>query len=228
MDDKVKAMEEVKEPVEDNLSLKELIRQNFPVFEQEDLLAEMAQEARWFHHDQETQMVRVGEFPKWIPLVTKGAIKISRIDEEGGEIFLYYLYPGQTCAMTLNCCMVEKPSEIQAVAEAGTEFIGLPRKKLSSWMMQFDNWRSFTLQSYDERYENLLATIDAIAFQRLDERLLQLLEDKSIALGTQEVEITHKKLADELHSSREVISRLLKQLEKLGKVKLSRNKVTLT
>jgi len=214
------------ENLEDH-SIKGIIQQNFPIFSQEELLEEMSELCRWFQHDQEEEMVRVGEFPKWIPLVIKGAIKVSRTDKDGGEIFLYYLYPGQTCAMTLNCCMVEKPSEVRAVAEAGTEYIGLPRKKIAEWMMAFDSWRSFTLESYNERYENLLATIDAIAFQRLDERLLQLLEDKSIAVGTQDLEITHKKLAEELHSSREVISRLLKQLEKIGKVKLSRNRVEL-
>ena len=93
-------------------------------------------------------------------------------------------------------------------------------------MLEFDEWRQFTLETYNERYENLLATIDAIAFQKLDERLLNLLKDKSIAKGTNEIDVTHKSLAEELHSSREVISRLLKQLEKIGKVQLSRNKIT--
>lgn len=203
------------------------IEQNFPVFSDDKLLDEMVSLSRLFSHHKEETIINPGDLPRWIPLVTKGAIKISRVDGDGDEMFLYYLYPGQTCAMTLNCCMVEKASEILAIAEEGTEYIGLPRKKLAEWMMKFDSWRSFTLQSYDERYENLLATIDAIAFQKLDERLLNLLEDKSIAMGHKEVEITHKKLAQELHSSREVISRLLKQLEKLGKVKLGRNKVEL-
>lgn len=208
-------------------SIKELIKINFPVFSEEALLDEMTSTARWFAHEKEAEMVKVGEFPKWIPLVTKGAIKVSRTDDEGREIFLYYLYPGQTCAMTLNCCMVEKPSEVKAVAEAGTEYVALPRQQLHKWMMKFDNWRDFTLQSYDERYENLLATIDAVAFRQLDERLLQLLQDKAIAQGSTTVDITHRKLAEELHSSREVISRLLKQLEKLNKVKLGRNRVQL-
>lgn len=208
-------------------SIKEILKQNFPLFHNDELLNTIVKEARWFNNEKEHTIVDLGDFPKWIPLVTKGAIKISRADDDGGEIFLYYLYPGQTCAMTLNCCMVDKPSEVRAIAEAGTEFIGLPRKSLPQWMMEFDEWRQFTLESYNERYENLLATIDAIAFQKLDERLLNLLRDKSIAMGTTEVEITHKRLAEELHSSREVISRLLKQLEKLEKVKLSRNKVIL-
>lgn len=211
----------------DEHSLKELLKTNFPVFGDGELLEEMSRNGRWFAHEQEEQIVSEGDFPKWIPLVTRGAIKVSRVDEEGEEIFLYYLYPGQTCAMTLNCCMVEKPSEIRARAEKGTEYIGLPRKKISEWMMQFTDWRNFTLQSYDERYENLLQTIDAIAFKQLDQRLLELLKDKSIALGSTTVPITHKKLAEDLHSSREVISRLLKQLENIGKVRLKRNQVEL-
>jgi CRP/FNR family transcriptional regulator len=208
-----------------NLNVVEILKQNFPVFHNQELIKSMAKEARWFRHEKEEPVVEFGEYPKWIPLVISGAIKISRADDEGGEIFLYYLYPGQTCAMTLNCCMVDKPSEIKAVAEEGTEYLGLPRKSLPQWMLDFEEWRQFTLETYNERYENLLATIDAIAFQKLDERLLNLLLDKSIAKGTNEIEVTHKSLAEELHSSREVISRLLKQLEKIGKVKLSRNKI---
>jgi CRP/FNR family transcriptional regulator len=217
-----------KEAVESQeLSIKEVLKQNFPVFHNDDMLNEIASSARWFTHDKEEVIVEMGDYPKWIPLVTRGAIKVSRADSDGGEIFLYYLYPGQTCAMTLNCCMIDKPSEVRAVVEAGTEFVGLPRKSLPQWMMAFEEWRQFTLESYNERYENLLETVDAIAFQKLDERLLNLLRDKSIAMGSTEVDVTHKRLAEELHSSREVISRLLKQLEKLGKVKLSRNKVHL-
>lgn len=212
---------------EKEATIKDIIRTHFPVFANDGLINTIAAEARWFEHDKEEIIVEIGEYPKWIPLVTKGAIKISRADSDGGEIFLYYLYPGQTCAMTLNCCMVDKPSEVRAIAEAGTEYVALPRQALPQWMLEFDEWRQFTLQSYNERYENLLETIDAIAFQRLDERLMSLLRDKSIAMGTTEVEVTHKRLAEELHSSREVISRLLKQLEKLEKVKLARNKVVL-
>lgn len=215
------------ESFESNKDIRAVLKQNFPVFHNDSVLEKIAKEARVFHNDEEHVIVDLGDFPKWIPLVTKGAIKISRTDNEGGEIFLYYLYPGQTCAMTLNCCMVDKPSEVRAIAEAGTEFIGLPRKSLPQWMMEFEEWRQFTLESYNERYENLLATIDAIAFQKLDERLIGLLRDKSIAMGTTDVEVTHKRLAEELHSSREVISRLLKQLEKLGKVTLKRNKIEL-
>lgn len=124
--------------------------------------------------------------------------------------------------------MLEKPSEVRAVAEEGTQYLAVPRRNISEWMNTFKDWRNFTLRSYDERYENLISTIDAIAFRKLDERLLELLKDKAIAMGTSNLEITHKRLAEELHSSREVISRLLKQLEKLGKVKLSRNRITLT
>lgn len=211
----------------ENLSIRELLRQNFPRFANDELLEAMVQSARWFAHDQEEEIVQAGEFPKWIPMVTRGAIKVSRAGVEDEEIFLYYLFPGQTCAMTLNCCMVEKPSEIRAVAEAGTEYIGLPRQKISEWINQYDDWRNFTLESYDERYQNLMETVDAIAFHRLDERLLQLLRDKSIALGSPSVDVTHRQLAEDLHSSREVISRLLKQLERKGQVELHRNKIEL-
>ena len=195
-------------------SIKEILKQNFPLFHNDELLNTIVKEARWFNNEKEHTIVDLGDFPKWIPLVTKGAIKISRADDDGGEIFLYYLYPGQTCAMTLNCCMVDKPSEVKAIAEAGTEFIGLPRKSLPQWMMEFDEWRQFTLESYNERYENLLATIDAIAFQKLDERLLNLLRDKSIAISRDTLAQLIKK-----------IKQNLKKLVKVCKQKLKNNLV---
>lgn len=207
--------------------IKEILKQNFPAFTNEDLRESIAAQSSVLAHSREEQIVRPGEYPKWIPLLLKGAIKVNRVDDSGQEIFLYYLYPGQTCALTLNCCMLEKPSEVRAVAEEGTQYLAVPRLKIAEWMNSYKDWRNFTLQSYDERYENLISTIDAIAFRKLDERLLELLKDKAIAMGTNELDITHKLLAEELHSSREVISRLLKQLEKLGKVKLSRNKIVL-
>ncbi len=217
----------MEERIASNTEVKNALKQHFPVFHSDLILDRIVEDARTFAMNVEEVIVDYGDFPKWIPLVTKGAIKVSRVEEDGGEIFLYYLYPGQTCAMTLNCCMVDKASEVKAIGEAGTEFIGLPRKRLAQWMMEYEEWRQFTLEAYNDRYENLLATIDAIAFHRLDERLLSLLQDKSIAMGDTEVEVTHKRLAEELNSSREVVSRLLKQLEKIGKVRLKRNRVEL-
>lgn len=207
--------------------LKKIIKQNFPVFSNEDLIEEMAANARMFFHSNEAEIVQPGDFPNWIPMVTKGAIKVSRVDAEGNEIFMYYLYAGQACSITLNCCLLDKPSSLKAVAEAGTEYVALPRLMLKGWINKYNDWIVFTLQSYDDRYQNLLSAVDAIAFRKLDQRLADLLRDKAIALGSNELEITHKKLADELNSSREVISRLLKQLEIEGKLKLGRNKVKL-
>ncbi|MDZ7847979.1 MAG: Crp/Fnr family transcriptional regulator [Owenweeksia sp.] len=173
----------------------------------------------------EQVLIRIDQYVKFIPLVTKGAIKVLREDMDGGEIFLYYLYPGQTCAFTLNCCLSEMPSQVKAIAEAGTEFLAVPRNAISRWLSEYPSWRQFILQMYSDRFNALLEAVDSIAFQQLDQRLLSYLTDKAIAGGNPKLNITHQQIADDLHSSREVISRLLKKLEKLEKIETGRNKI---
>ncbi len=207
--------------------IKDLLKMQFPALVNPSLLNELSEMSSLRTFKGQEVVVEHGDFVKWIPLVVKGAVKISRVEEKGSELFLYYLYAGSTCAMTLNCCMADKPAEIRAVAEEGTELILIPKAKLQNLMLQFDDWRKFMIESFNDRYENLLHTIDAIAFHKLDERLWEYLEDKSIASGTEILNITHQKISEDLNSSREVISRLLKQLEKLDKLKLGRNTITI-
>jgi CRP/FNR family transcriptional regulator, anaerobic regulatory protein len=160
-------------------------------------------------------------------IILKGNIKILRTDEDGREILMYYLGSGESCAMSLTCCLNAKKSEVLAVAEEKTEMILLPVQHVEEWITRYPTWRSFVFQTYQRRFDDLLTTIDSVAFHKMDERLWHYLQRKAGLTATKSLGTTHEEIALELGTSREVISRLLKQLEKLGRVRLSRNRIEL-
>ncbi|RZS97951.1 Crp/Fnr family transcriptional regulator [Cecembia calidifontis] len=164
-----------------------------------------------------------GQFIKMVPIVLEGAIKILRMDEDGKELFLYYLEPGETCALSLTCCSASKPSEIKAVAEEKTVILGIPIAKHEQWLDQFKQWKDFVAMTYQNRFQEMLIALDAVAFKRMDERLMRYIVTKMKQHKTNELHITHQEIANELGTSREVISRLLKQLEKKKWIELGRN-----
>src|SRR5690606_28838627 len=137
------------------------------------------------------------------------------------------LEKGDTCSMTLSCCIGEKKSEIKAIAETDGLVAMLPIQKMEEWLSRYHSWRSFVFQSYNNRFQELLNTIDNIAFMKMDERLYSYLLEKSKLSNSKTIEKTHQEIANELNSSRVVISRLLKVLEKEGKILLSRNSIQL-
>jgi len=170
-------------------------------------------------------LIEVGQEVNAIPLVTAGALKILREDPEGNEIFLYYIYPGQTCAVSLNCCMNNRKSEVKAIAEEDSEFVAIPSTMMNSWLQEHQSWRAFIFDTYESRFNELLRTVDSIAFSDLDKRLISYLKQKVGIHKNATIQITHQEIANDLNSTREVISRLLKQLEKNKKVILARNKI---
>lgn len=171
-------------------------------------------------------MVDIGDPIVYMPLLLKGQLRILREDEEGHELLLYYIRPGETCAMSLTCCSGNAVSNVRAVAEEDTELLLLPIQIIDEWTTKYPSFKSFILKTYQRRFEELLNTIDGIAFHNLDDRLLQLLKQKSTKEGLT-LKTTHQELANQLNSSREVISRLLKQMERTGKIEMGRNKITL-
>lgn len=172
-------------------------------------------------------LVNIGNRIKILPLVISGAIKVLREGNEGNEIFLYYLSKGQICAVTMECCAGNDKSEIRAIAEEETTFIAIPSEYIDPWMGKYYSWRHFILNAYQNRFSELLHTIDSLAFLKMDERLQKYLAEKSQALHKTELEITHQDIAYDLNTSREVVSRLLKQLEAKGQITLGRNKILL-
>ncbi|MFD0988485.1 Crp/Fnr family transcriptional regulator [Mariniflexile jejuense] len=171
------------------------------------------------------QLMNIGDYIKSMPLLVSGAVKIMREDDNGDELLLYFIEKGDTCAMTLSCCMGQKKSEIRAVAETPTKLIMITVEKMSEWMGKYKSWQNFILQSYHDRMTELLEAIDTIAFLKMDERLFKYLKDKAMVNHDDIINVTHQNIAFDLHTSRVVISRLLKNLENEGKITLHRNSI---
>ena len=209
------------------MNLKELIQFNFPIFYEKELLQELETTGQFREAKAGDVIIDYGAYMKMIPLLLKGSIRILRENEEGNEIFLYYLESGNTCAASFTCCMQEEISNIRAIAEEDIQMIMIPLGKMEEWMGKYKSWRNFVISTYSTRMDELLKTVDLIAFKKMDERLLNYLEQKAKVQESNTLHITHQEIASELNSSREVISRLLKTLEKIGEIKLGRNQIDL-
>jgi CRP/FNR family transcriptional regulator len=203
------------------------IEEAFAYLFEKELLEEIEKFGKLKSFKANTLLLDVGERITHMPLLLQGSVKIMREDEEGDELLLYYLESGDTCAMTLTCCMGNAKSEIRAICEENAEVIFIPVEKMDEWMVKYKSWRSFVLGSYHARTQEMLEAIDSLAFMKLDQRLYKYLTDKVKITGSLELEFTHQQIAEDLHSSRVVISRLLKQLERDEKIKLHRNKIVL-
>lgn len=190
-------------------------------------LEELAQASQLKNASVGSYLIRPGEFIRSVPIILTGSVKIMRPDQSGREALLYYLGGLDACAMSLTCCLGTKRSEITAVVEEETTMIGIPVEKVDEWMCRFSTWKQFVFQTYQKRFDNLLETIDEVIFHKLDERLLVYLQKKVASCQCSVLSITHEDIAQELVTSREVISRLLKQMEKNGQVQLMRNKIVM-
>jgi CRP/FNR family transcriptional regulator, anaerobic regulatory protein len=173
------------------------------------------------------ELMKPGTYVRSIPIVITGSLKILRQDEKGNEAFLYFLTNGDTCALSLTCCTANKPSAVRAVVEEPTELVMIPVEKMDIWMNYFPSWKNFVFQTYQKRFDDLMDAVDSLAFKKLDERLWRLLKKKAGLQEKRYVYSTHQELADELSTSREVITRLLKKLESMGKIKTHRNRIEL-
>lgn len=162
-----------------------------------------------------------------VPLLLEGAIKVLREDFNDGELVMYYLSKADTCALTLQCCMSQAKSEVRAVAETDGKLLMIPIEKVHEWLKKYESWRFFIIKSYDKRLKEMLITIDSIAFMKLDQRLLHYLQEKSVANHSKTLEVTHQKIAEDLNTSRVVISRLLKTLENMKVIKQERSLIHL-
>ena len=172
-------------------------------------------------------LIEIGQYIRQIPLLINGAIKILREDRNEGELLLYFLEKGDTCAMTLACCLGDTKSEIRAIAETNSTVAMIPIVKMEEWLGKYKSWRNFVFSSYNKRLSEMLSAIDNLAFLKMDERLFNYLRDKVKVNQSQIIINTHQEIAYELNTSRVVISRLLKALENEGVIKLNRNTIEL-
>lgn len=168
-----------------------------------------------------------GKYIRMMPLVIKGSLKVLKRDDNDNEILLYYLSSNETCSMAYSCCLEEKKSEIRAIAEGDLEIIAIPHNKLDDWLCKYPSWKNYILRSFNERFYELLKSIESIAFLKLDDRLIAYLKEKKRLTGSNVIKTSHYQIADELATSRVVISRLLKILENNGKILLYRNEIKL-
>ncbi len=168
-----------------------------------------------------------GKYIRMMPLIISGTIKVLRMDENGNEILLYYLSSDESCSMAYSCCMEAKKSEVKAIAEDDVELLAIPHTKLDEWLCKYPSWKNYIMRSFNERFLELLKSIESIAFHKLDERLISYLKEKQRLSGSSVIKVSHNLIADELATSRVVVSRLLKQLENSKKIILYRNEVKL-
>lgn len=205
--------------------MEEELKLNYGYLFEDELLNEINTVGVYREVSEGSKLIEIGDYIKSMPLLINGAIKILREDEKGDELVLYFLERGDTCAMTLTCCLGDTKSEIRAVAETDAKLVMVPVNKMEEWMSKYKSWQNFILASYHDRMKELLEAIDTIAFLKMDQRLFKYLKDKAMVNHDDIIQVTHQEIAHDLHTSRVVVSRLLKTLEIDGKIKLNRNSI---
>ena len=200
----------------------------FPTLTERALRKEILERGIIFSFASGDVLMDYGRHISHIPLILKGGLRILRADDlSGKEVFLYYLKTGDTCAMSMTCCSQKQKSEIKAIAEDHTKLIMIPVENMEIWLKKYPSWKNFIFKTYQNSYSKLMSYIEAISFQKLDQRLLIYLQEKAKINHKNVFQITHQEIANELNSSREAISRLLKKMEQEQLVKLGRNYIEL-
>lgn len=172
-------------------------------------------------------MLNPGQTIRAVPLLLSGTFKVSRVNDEGQEILLYYVKEGESCAMTFTCCMMSHFSVIRGTAEEDSELLCVPMDVMDGWMIKYPTWKRFVMQTILNRFTEILKSIDDIAFKKLDDRLVNYLKEKAKATGSSLINLTHQQISDDLGTSRVVVSRLLKKLETDNKLLIYYNQVKL-
>lgn len=201
-------------------------RHLFPDLE-EGLQRELKEKGRIIHAEAGQVLLQTGQNIRSTIIVLEGLVKLYRENDEGGEFFMYHLHPGDGCALSLICDRTFRTSAVTAKAVTDAVLLVVPLDETENWMRQYRTWYHFVVGTYRKRYEELLETIDHIAFKNMDERLEFYLRRHSKSLNTRVLKITNTEIAQELNSSREVISRLMKKLAEDGKVRLLKNGIEL-
>lgn len=204
-----------------------IINERFRYIFEQGLINELLESNKMYHFDSGSMIMDIGDVINQIPLVINGSIKVIRQDEDDHELLLYYLEPGDTCSVTLNCVSGRAKSKIRAVAETEVDLLFLEVGQMEEWMAKYTSWRRFVLDSFQIRIDELLDSVDQLAFLDMTERLKIYLKDKALINKGDVLKVTHNEIANDLNSSRVVISRLMKKLEKDGYLKQGRNELLL-
>ncbi|WP_430614960.1 Crp/Fnr family transcriptional regulator [Flavobacterium sp. JP2137] len=204
-----------------------VIREAYGAVFEDALIEELVETAAIYDFEEGDKLIEIGEYIKKMPLLLHGAIKIMREDKDEGELLLYFIEKGDTCAFTLICTLGEKQSGIRAIAETAGSLAMIPVSKMEEWMGKYRSWRNFVLNSYNNRLSEMLVAIDNLAFMKMDQRLLSHLQEKAKINNSNIINNTHQEIAYELNTSRVVISRLLKSFENQGLIRLNRKNIEL-
>jgi CRP/FNR family transcriptional regulator len=204
--------------------VEEIVKKRFPFFES-GLRAAISENGIYKEFEEARELIREDQYIRSFPIVIAGLIKVCRTDDAGNELLLYYLRPGEVCTVSLICCMDRTRSRVKAITETETAVILVPVELLDSWIGEFQTWKEYVMRSMQMRFDELLNTIDSIAFMKMDERLEKFFLDRFQSTGSTVFEGSHQEVALAMNSSREVISRLLKQMEKRGMISLSRGRI---
>ncbi|NOQ91205.1 MAG: helix-turn-helix domain-containing protein [Flavobacteriaceae bacterium] len=205
--------------------MREKLNEYYKVVFEQELIDEIVEVGTYKKIKENELLLDMGDNFNRIPLMLTGAIKISREVNNGDEIVLYFLERGDTCTISFGSGLTSSKSKIRGVAEKESEVIFIPVHKLEEWMIKYKTWRSFVIDSYNIRLNEMLEAIDTLAFMKMDQRLYKYLTDKVKIMRDTTLNTTHQEIAIDLNTSRVVVSRLLKQLENQGKIKLFRNKI---
>ncbi len=203
------------------------IANTFPMLNQKQFVEELARSVQVRTVKSGDVLMEYGDYVRQIPLVVSGIVKVLRVTDEGEERLLYYLSDGEACAAAFSCCMIQKRSEFKTIAVKDSQLWFIPLNHGDKWMSTFAVWRNFVFTTFDRKMMDLIDLVDSLSFSKLDDQLLNYLEHQSILSNKNSIKITHYEISKDLNVSREAVSRLLKNMEKQGKVKLERNKITL-
>ena len=199
----------------------------FSSFFEADLLAELETKSMLMQVNEGQTMLNPGQAIRAVPLVMSGILKVSRVNDEGQEILLYYVKEGESCAMTFTCGLMAHASVIKASTEEDSVVLCVPVNLMDEWMTKYPTWKRFVMTAIFNRFTEVIRAIDDVAFKKLDDRLVNYLKEKSKVTGSSLINLSHQQIADELGTNRVVVSRLLKQLEIDKKLLLYRNQIKL-
>ncbi len=204
------------------MDIKDILSFQLSFFKEEALKDEIAERAKLVEVEAGTSILKEGSYVKTVPILLSGLVKVVKEETGGKELLLYYIYPLESCIVSINCGINDIKSRVKAIAEDDSKAILIPSSIIGEWQMKYDSFNHYVLNLYQKRFDDVLDAYNALAFQSLDARLLSYLKARSQALNSKEIKATHQDLADELGTARETVSRMLKKLEAEEHVKLHR------
>jgi CRP/FNR family transcriptional regulator len=191
------------------------------------LLTEIEERSVAFTASDGQGLIKMGQPITVVPLILHGTLKVSRENEEGQELVLYYIRSGEGCAMTFSCGMMSKPSQVKGTAEEDLSMLCVPVAAMEEWMQKYPSWKKFVMGTIVNEYMDIIKIVNDVTFKKMDERLVNYLKEKSKITGSSLINLSHQQVADELGTNRVVISRLLKKLENEKRLLLFRNQIKL-